>query len=56
MNKVFDKYYINSAIYYRNNKSSYEISTSINALSTFKIYKGRFIGERKYYISKINDN
>lgn len=55
-NKVFDKYYINSAIYYRNNKSSYEISTSVNALSDFKIYKGRFIGERKYYISKINDN
>ena len=55
-NKVFDKYYINSAIYYINNKSSYEISTSVNGLINFKIYKGRFIGERKYYISKINDN
>lgn len=55
-NKVFDKYYIDSSLYYRNNKYSCEISTIKPVINKYKIHKGRFIGEREYYLSKFNDN
>lgn len=54
-NKVHDKYYKNSSIYYKKENKYIEISTDKPYSNNYKSYKGRFIGEHKYYLI-INDN
>lgn len=49
-NRVFDKYYINSSNYYLKNKKVYLISTIKPKDKNYKVFKGRFLGERDYYL------
>lgn len=49
-NRVFDKYYINSSKYYFQNKKVYMITTIRPKEKKYKVFKGRFLGERDYYL------
>lgn len=51
-NKVFDNYYEQSSKFYRDNSSSYLITTNkpLNT-NTYKVYHGRFLGEKSFYMT-----
>ena len=51
-NRVFDHYYINSSKYLMENKKIYLISTIKPLTKYFKEFKGRFVGEQSFYLSK----
>jgi hypothetical protein len=54
-NRIFDNNYKNSSKYYKNNINSYEITTIKPNKKTYKSYRGRFIGEKNFYLI-LNDN
>lgn len=51
-NRIIDHYYINSANYIKRNNKIYLISTQKPVTTDFFLFKGRFIGEQTFYLSK----